>query len=97
MIEIIRLIWDDWNVAHIARHTVLPIEVEEVCHDDPTEERGYNHRILLVGPTRAGRILALVLAPKEEQGVYYPVTARDASRKERRAYTEWKEKGGEAA
>jgi hypothetical protein len=32
MIVISRLIWDSWNVAHIARHEVVPDEVEEVCH-----------------------------------------------------------------
>jgi len=26
-----RLVWDVWNVGHIARHRVDPEEVEEVC------------------------------------------------------------------
>jgi hypothetical protein len=34
MIFIRRLIWDAWNVAHIARHAVVPEEVEQVCHGD---------------------------------------------------------------
>jgi hypothetical protein len=37
-------------------------------------------------------MLAVILDPEEEEGVYYPVTARPASRKERRLYRE--QKGG---
>jgi uncharacterized protein len=94
MIDIVHLIWDEWNVAHIARHNVTPQEVEDVCHNEPTENEGYQHRMLLIGSTHNGRMLSLVLAPQGE-GVYYPVTARDASRKERRLYQLKKE--GEAA
>ena len=32
MIVIRRLVWDTWNIVHIARHDVVPDEVEEVCH-----------------------------------------------------------------
>ena len=34
MIVIRRLIWDSWNITHIARHDVTPDEVEDVCHGD---------------------------------------------------------------
>ncbi len=47
--------------------------------------------IYLIGLTRAGRTLAVVLDP-EEDAVYYPVTARPASRRERRIYRQ--EQGG---
>lgn len=93
MLFIRRLIWDAWNVAHIARHQVSPKEVEEVCHGAPLVRQSHKGRFLLIGPTFSGRILVVVLAP-ERRGVYYPVTARPASRKERRRYQE--EKGGEA-
>lgn len=33
------LIWDDWNVEHIADHGVAPEEVEEVCFDKPLVRR----------------------------------------------------------
>ncbi len=91
MIVIRRLNWDTWNVAHIARHQVLPEEAEEVCHGDPVELRSYKGRIILVGPSQAGRLLAVVLE-HEGDAVYYPVTARPASRKERRYYEQ--QKGG---
>lgn len=95
MIVVRRLIWDDWNVPHIARHDVSPREVIEVCHGDPVVQEGKKGRSLVFGPTQAGRMLTVVLDAEPEQGpgVYYPVTARPASRRERAIYTE--EKGGE--
>ncbi len=86
MLFVRRLIWDTWNIAHIARHDVIPEEVEEVCHGQPMTSQTYNGRLRVVGPTRRHRMLTVILAPKEEPGVYYPVTARPADRKERRNY-----------
>jgi len=86
------LIWDTWNVAHIARHEVTPEEVNEVCHGEFVAEEGYKGRIRFVGPTSAGWMLAVVLEPQGED-IYYPITARPASRKERRRYEE--QYGGE--
>jgi uncharacterized protein len=91
MLHIRRLIWDPGNIAHIARHDVTVDEVEEVCHGDPVALQSYLSRIILIGPTRAGRMLAVVL-DLEGEDVYYPVTARVASRKERRYYHQ--QKGG---
>jgi len=93
MIRIRRLRWDDWNVAHIARHDVGPAEVQEVCHGDPLVQQGRGGRIVLIGPTAAGRMLEVVLEP-EGRAVYYPVTAFPASRKDRRLYQQTK--GGES-
>ncbi len=89
MLIIRRLLWDAWNVAHIARHAVTPEEVEEVCQGRPWTSQTYKERIRVIGPTRAGRMLTVILAPQADIGVYYTVTARPASRKERRAYREW--------
>ena len=41
--------------------------------------------MLVIGPTSAGRMLTVVIDP-EGDGVYYPVTARPASRRERAVY-----------
>ena len=96
MIRIRRLHWDEWNVAHIARHDVTPEEAEEVCHGSFILLHSTKGRAIIVGPTRRGRLLAVVLAPEpEEEDTYYPVTARPAARKERRVYRE--RKGGEHA
>jgi hypothetical protein len=89
MLSIRRLIWDEWNVAHIARHNVVPQEVEDVCHSDPLVQQGKKGRVVLVGPTAAGRVLEVVLDP-EGRGVYYPVTAFPASRKDRALYQQHK-------
>ncbi len=88
------LVWDDWNVEHVGRHSVKPEEVEEVCHGDHIVRETYGDRLVLIGPTHAGRMVAAVLEPEpDEEAIYYPVTARPASRRERRLYRE--EKGGE--
>lgn len=81
-----KLIWNDRNVSHIARHEVNPYEVEEVCHSDPLIEETYNNRLLLIGPTTKKRMLGVVLERTDANGVYFPVTARPAKRKERRKY-----------
>lgn len=86
MVPVRRLIWNSWNVAHIARHEVIPDEVEEVCHGLHVVLQTYNDRLLLIGPTLAGRMLAIILGPTDQLEVYYPVTARSASMKERRFY-----------
>ena len=90
MLLIRRLIWDKWNVAHIAHHDVIPDEVEEVCHGEYIVREGYKRRVMLIGPTKTERILAVVLDPEEEKGMYYVVTARPADREERRIYQEEK-------
>lgn len=86
MIFLRKLVWDSWNVAHIARHEVTPNEVEEVCHGEYIVRQTYDDRLLLIGPTLSGRILAVILDPTKKVGVYYPVTSRPASRKERGLY-----------
>jgi hypothetical protein len=51
LIGIRRLIPDDWNEAHIARHDVVRDEVEEACHGDPYTDEGKKGRIRLIGRT----------------------------------------------
>ena len=89
MIVVRRLVWDPWNVAHIARHGVTPDEAEEVCHGAPVTSTTHHDRLRVIGPTQAGRMLTVILDSEPDQvDVYYPVSARPASRKERRRYTE---------
>jgi uncharacterized DUF497 family protein len=86
-----QLIWDSWNIPHVARHKVIPKEVEQVCHGSHITVRTYGGGMLAIGPTKRRRMLAIVLAPKRK-GVYYPITARDADKKERQKYQQ--QKGG---
>ena len=78
-----RLMWDPQNVSHIARHIVTLQEVEEVCAGPFVTRRSYANRLLVVGPTTEGRVLLVVLEPVSDK-VYYVVTVRPASRRERR-------------
>lgn len=88
MLIISRLVWDDWNVEHIARHDVSPEEVEEVCHREALVHETYGGRLRVIGMTSSGKALTVIAAPKGEDGVYYPVTARAASSRERMIYRE---------
>lgn len=74
--------WDDQNIEHIKKHGVSKIEIEEVCMKPICSFGSYQNRIIILGKTKNNRLLTLALAPKDK-GVYYLVTARDTSRKER--------------
>lgn len=88
-----KLIWEEWNVAHIARHNVLPEEVEDVCRGKYVSYESYDGRFEIIGATKQGSILFIVLDPEPVEGEYYVVTAHTASKKARALYE--KEKGGE--
>jgi uncharacterized DUF497 family protein len=86
-----RLLWDEWNRDHIAKHAVLPEEAEEVIAGLPRVNATYKQRLQLVGPTLAGRMLSIVVgAVPDRPGVYYVFSARPASRKERGMYEQTK-------
>lgn len=90
MVTVNRLIWDDWNIAHIALHQVTPADVEQVCQGDFMAKQSYGGRILITGPNAEGNLLSVVLAPQKDEGAFYVVTARPAANKERRIYREAK-------
>lgn len=79
--------WDSWNRAHIARHDVTRKDVEEVCTGRFIILPSYAGRFMVVGQNLAGRALTAVLEP-DTDGMYYVVTARSSSRRERRIYRE---------
>jgi len=85
MARVFRLVWDDWNEEHIAQHNVTPVEVEEVTANRPFTTRGRKDRYRVIGQTDAGRLLTVIVAPRGD-GATYVLTARDATREERRAY-----------
>jgi len=85
MVNISRLRWGAWNIAHMAKHGITPDEVEVVCHNKPLVQRGKKGRLLVFGPTKTGRMITAVLDP-EGKNTYYPVTTRSTSRKERKIY-----------
>jgi uncharacterized DUF497 family protein len=85
ILHVEQLIWSKLNIAHIARPEITPSEVEEACFGEHIATDTYNHRVLLIGITQAGRAITVVLHPQENHA-YFPVTARPTSRKERKLY-----------
>ena len=56
MIYVRQLIWDPWNVPHIARHGITPEEAEEVCHGESMFQRGFFAHVDLDGATPFDRM-----------------------------------------
>lgn len=88
MIRVDRLIWDEGNTAHIARHDVTPKEVEEVCHGQYLVKDAKAGRVMIIGSTKSGRALCIIIDPEAEERIWYPVTARPADKAERKKYTQ---------
>ncbi|MDP9316549.1 MAG: BrnT family toxin [Chloroflexota bacterium] len=86
MLTITRLLWDEHNIAHIAKHAVTPAEVEEACQSRSVVLQAYGGRLALIGMTARPRILTVILNPQLYAGEYYVVTARDADKNERQWY-----------
>ncbi len=87
-LDVRSLRWNAWNIAHIGRegHEATPEEVEQVIYSNQSiAQLQYNERILVLGQTDTGRTLAAVIDP-EGEGIWYCVSARSASRKERTLY-----------
>ena len=86
------LIWPRDRIDHIARHGIVPGEVEEVCFGHPLILRGRtdgeNPVYYLLGRTAAGRYLFVVVI-RFPDGNGYPVTARPMTDTEKRRYRRW--------
>jgi uncharacterized DUF497 family protein len=77
------LITDKHNAAEMARHGVLPEEVDQIIwnqHVIADNPRGEPGSILLIGETDGGRLLAVPIAPTDDPTTWRPATAFDASR-----------------
>ncbi len=90
--KIDELVFNERNIEHIARHNVLPEEVREIIEGKILPLEAKLGRIMIIGKTKKGRSLAVILE-KVKSNIYFPVTARDADRKERKMFVE--EFGGE--
>ena len=85
-------VWPGDRVVHIARHGVVPQEVEEVCFGHPLVQKarseGENPVYYILGQTRAGRhLFCVVIRLADSKG--YPVTARPMTPREKRRYRRW--------
>jgi uncharacterized DUF497 family protein len=82
--------WDQGNLGHIALHRVTAEEVEEVLEGDlvhtTADVRSGEIRITVLGLTEGGRLLSITFTQRGSR--VRVVTARDASRRERKLYAE---------
>ena len=62
--------WDEANIGHMARHSVLPEEAEQVILNDPVdlgmEIVEGEERSLSLGATAQGRVLLVVTTWRED-------------------------------
>ena len=90
--EIYELLWPEDRIDHIARHGVVPDEVDEVCFGDAfvrrAKSQGENPVYYILGQTRSGRYLFCVVIHFPD-GRAYPVTARAMTAQERRRFHQW--------
>jgi uncharacterized DUF497 family protein len=78
-------IWDDENLAHIARHAVSADEVEEALVGEPLVLRGPDGRYLAYGRAEHGRWVFVVYVTRP-RGRVRVLTARDMTERERQLY-----------
>jgi uncharacterized DUF497 family protein len=90
MVYVKHFLLDLFNVNHLGKHGVTVPEIVKVCKGKHLTEKSYEGRYLIVGKINPHRILTVILAPKSGmgKGVYYPVSARPANRKEKKAYNQ---------
>ncbi len=79
---------------HIVKHDVTESEVREVVDGNFTYVQGKLGRWILIGKTKRGRMLAVIVGAREKSGVYGLVTARSADKKERSFYEEFEKVAG---
>lgn len=77
-----KLIWEEYNSEHIKKHGVVKDEVEHVARDMVTHKKAKKGRYLIIG--RVGLRVISVVINRKGAGIYYPVTARDSNKLERR-------------
>jgi len=81
-IVIKKLIWDKYNIKHVKRHNVTLDEVETIANNIIVHKKVKQGRYAIIG--RAGLRIITVIVSRKGLGIYYPITARDAAKKERR-------------
>lgn len=81
-IVIKRLIFDQYNLAHIKKHRVTQEEALEVGRSFFYHRKTHTGRYLAIG--RMGTRIITLIIKRETPGKYYLITARDSSKKERK-------------
>lgn len=81
-IKIEKLIWDNFNLNHFSKHRVTKLDIERGIDNVIYHEHGYLDRYVVIVKSNE-KILALIVSRKGPK-TYYVVTARSASKKERK-------------
>ncbi|MDO8487264.1 MAG: hypothetical protein Q7S45_03150 [Candidatus Curtissbacteria bacterium] len=81
-IVIKKLVWDKHNLEHIAKHNVTVDEAQEAIRNFIAHKIAKKGRYLAIG--RSGSRLISLVVGRISTGVYYPVSVRDSSKKERK-------------
>jgi len=89
-VRVRKLLWDDWNIAHIARRQITPEDIDWLLagmDPGPRFDKGRTGTLAAWGKDKRDRYLLLILAERST-GVYYPVTARPMTTREKSRYKE---------
>ncbi len=81
------LVWDEWNKKHIEKHNINIKEAEEAYTKREVTVLVRHGRQGVLSKISNGRLLIVFISYERQIGPYI-VSARDASRKERRFYYE---------
>jgi hypothetical protein len=88
-VKISSLEWDDENILHIARHSISPVEVEDVCYGKHIAYTGKFKRYILYGYSVSGRYIKLVLQ-RLYDSVFRTVTAYEMTDSEKHKFKQIK-------
>jgi hypothetical protein len=83
--DIYSIQWNDDDIAHIARHGIDPIEVEDICFEKHFANKGRYGRYVLYGQSHTGRYIKLILERLYDH-VFRTITAYDMTESEKHNY-----------
>lgn len=77
--------WDEYNIAHIARHNVFPDEAEQVFESYCYTRKTFENKYLAWGQASSGRYLFVVYSKKSANRIRI-ITARDMDKRDEKFY-----------
>lgn len=89
-----KLIVERGREEHIAKHEVTLEEVIEIVSGDYAYIQGKLKRRLLIGKTKKGRFLTIIVGTRRQKNTYGLVTARPTRKEEKSFYKEFILEGG---
>lgn len=88
------LIIEPGREEHIQKHFVTIKEVKDVVSGNYVFIQGKLKRWLVIGKTKKGRFLTVVVGSRKKKNVYGLVTARPSNKEEKSFYNEFTLEGG---